>query len=57
MAWVQDPRPYIVNSEAGSSYEIMPPEEELAVKTAALAIARGLSWAATYGFQTKPDPA
>ncbi|MER3446249.1 MAG: hypothetical protein C4291_05125 [Candidatus Dadabacteria bacterium] len=49
---VQNPLPYIVNYSVGSKYEVVPPEEELAVETAALAIARGLAWAATYGFQT-----
>jgi hypothetical protein len=49
---VRNPRPYIVNYSVGSKYEVVPPEEELAVETSALAIANGLAWAATYGFQT-----
>jgi hypothetical protein len=49
---VQNPLPYIVNYSVGSKYEIVSPEEEPAVEAAALAVARGLAWAATYGFQT-----
>jgi hypothetical protein len=49
---VHDPLPYIVNYSLGSKYDIIPPEEETAVKAAALAVPRGLAWAATYGFQT-----
>jgi hypothetical protein len=51
---VKDPRPYLVNSTTSSALEIVPPEEELSVVSASLAIAKGLSWAATYGFQTSP---
>jgi hypothetical protein len=50
---VQDPMPYLVNYSAGSKYELVPPEEEPAVVTAALAVAEGLSWAAAYSFQTR----
>ncbi len=52
---VQDPRPYIVNYSVGARYEIVPPHEEREVKRAALAVAKGLSWAAAYGFQTAPS--
>lgn len=49
---VHEPLAFIVNHSVGSKLEIVPPKEEPAVKTAALAVARGLAWAATYGFQT-----
>lgn len=49
---VRDPRPYLVNYSKGARYEVVPPEEEPAVVRAAMAVAKGLSWAAAYGFQT-----
>jgi hypothetical protein len=49
---VKDPRPYLVNYSLGAKYEIVPPAEEEAVKAATFAAAKGLFWAATYGFQT-----
>jgi hypothetical protein len=54
---VQDPTPYIVNYSEGAKYEVVPHEEESEVITAALAVARGLSWAAAYGFQTTGEQA
>lgn len=47
---VLDPRPYLVNFAAGGHYEQVPREEEPGVIKAALAIGRGLKWAAKYGF-------
>lgn len=52
---VHDPQPYIVNFSAGSRYAPVRPEEEEAVTMAALAVARGFSWAAAYGFRCEPD--
>ena len=52
---VQDPRPYLVNSETSVECAPISPAEEPAVKAAALAVARGLAWAVTYGFQTTSD--
>ena len=49
---VGDPGPYLVNLSSSSNYEIVPPEEEQSVKEAAIAAAKGLSWAVDYGFQT-----
>ncbi len=49
---VEDRRPYLVNLSTSSNYELVPPDEEQAVIEAALAIGRGLSWAASYGFRT-----
>jgi hypothetical protein len=51
---VSDTRPYLVNFSANSRYEIVPSDEESAVTRAALAVGRGLAWAAEYGFQTTP---
>jgi hypothetical protein len=51
---VRDPRPYLVNLSTSSHYEIVPPDEEPAVVAAALAVARGFAWAATYGFEDSP---
>lgn len=51
---VRDPRPYLVNLSTSSHYELIPPDEEPAVVAAALAVARGLAWAATYGFEDSP---
>jgi hypothetical protein len=49
---VRDARPYLVNFSVGSSrYEVVPEEEEPAVVRAATAVARGLAWAAEYGFR------
>lgn len=50
--FVQDPTPYLVNYSAGAKYEIVPSEEEPEVVQTALALARGLCWAASNGFQT-----
>jgi hypothetical protein len=52
---VQDPTPYLVNYSEGAKYEVVPQEEESEVVTAALAVARGLAWAAAYGFQTTAE--
>ncbi|MBE0426204.1 MAG: hypothetical protein IBX72_06120 [Nitrospirae bacterium] len=49
---VQDKRPYLVNLASSSVYDISPPEEEQLIKRSALAVAKGLAWAVTYGFQT-----
>jgi hypothetical protein len=49
---VKDPQPYLVNYSLGGKYELVPPEEEEEVKAATFAVAQGLFWAATYGFQT-----
>ena len=52
---VQDPTPYLVNYSEGAKYEVVPPEEESEVVTAALAVAKGLAWAAAHGFQTTAE--
>jgi hypothetical protein len=49
---VKDPRPYLVNYSLGAKYELVPSAEEEGVKAATFAAAKGLFWAATYGFQT-----
>jgi hypothetical protein len=49
---VKDPRPYLVNYSLGAKYELVPPAEEEGVKAATFVVAKGLFWAATYGFQT-----
>ena len=49
---VQNPQPFLVNLSSSKNYEIIPSEEEQALKEAALAIGKGLSWAVKYGFQT-----
>lgn len=49
---VADTRPYLVNFSANSRYEIVPSDEESAATRAALAVGRGLAWAAEYGFET-----
>jgi hypothetical protein len=54
---VQDPSMYIVNYSKGAMYEIVPPEEESEVVTAALAVARGFSWAAAYIYQSTAEQA
>jgi hypothetical protein len=48
---VKNPRPFLVNLSSGN-FEIIPHEEKQALKEAALAIGKGLSWSAEYGFQT-----
>jgi hypothetical protein len=48
---------YIVNYSKGAMYEIVPPEEESEVVTAALAVARGFSWAAAYIYQSTAEQA
>jgi hypothetical protein len=52
---VSDPRPFIVNYSAGARYEAVPEDEQEQVKVASLAVAKGLAWAASYGFITGPD--
>jgi hypothetical protein len=52
--FVEDAKPYLVNLSSSSAYEVVPSDEEQLVMKASLAIAEGLSWAATYGFQTHP---
>lgn len=49
---VLDPRPYLLNLSTSQHYEIVPPEEEPLVTASALAVAKGLAWAAAYGFQS-----
>jgi hypothetical protein len=49
---VEDTRPYLVNFSANGRYEIVPSDEESTVRRAALAVGRGLAWAAEYGFET-----
>jgi hypothetical protein len=49
---VENPQPFLVNLSSSKNYEIIPAEEEQALKEAVLAIGKGLSWAAKYGFQT-----
>ena len=52
---VSDPRPFIVNYSAGARYEPVPQDEQEQVRVASLAVAKGLAWAASYGFITGPD--
>jgi hypothetical protein len=52
---VKDPRPYLVNYSLGAKYELVASVEEEEVKAATFAAAKGLFWAATYGFQTMPQ--
>jgi hypothetical protein len=47
---IEDPRPYLANFAGGGRYEVVPQDEEPAVVRAAMAAARGLAWAAEYGF-------
>jgi hypothetical protein len=51
---VRDPRPYLVNYVRGARFEVVPSEEETAVRESALGIARGLSRAISFGFETEP---
>jgi hypothetical protein len=51
---VQDRTPYFWNFATGARFTLVPSEEEPGVVKAALAVARGLSAAVTYGFQTCP---
>jgi len=52
---VEDRAPYYWGYAAGNArYELLPPEEEPAVVKAVLGVARGLSAAAEYGFETRP---
>jgi hypothetical protein len=53
---VKDPRPYLVNLSSSSEYAILSSEEESAVVKSALSVAKGLSWAAAYGFQNGDIP-
>jgi hypothetical protein len=52
---VKDPQPYLVNYSLGAKYELVPPTEEEEIKAATFAVAKGLLWAAAYGFQTMPQ--
>lgn len=52
---VEDRRPYLVNLSTSSNYEMVPPDEEQMVTEAALAVSRGLAWAASYGFRTTAE--
>ena len=52
---VSDPRPFIVNYSTGARYEPVPQDEQEQVKVASLSVAKGLAWAASYGFITSPD--
>ena len=47
---VRDVRPYTVNYSAGAKYTLVPAEEEIRVREAAIAIGEGLSWAASRSF-------
>jgi hypothetical protein len=49
---VKDPQPYLVNYSLGAKYELVPPAEEEEVKAVTFAVAQGLFWAVTYGFET-----
>lgn len=53
---VADPEPYLVSFRParGSTWRLTPPEEEPALKEAALGVARGLARALDYGFQSRP---
>jgi hypothetical protein len=51
---LQDRAPYLWSFTAGAGLALVPPEEESGVVKATLSVARGLSAAAMYGFQTHP---
>ena len=51
---VQDLAPYFWKFVTGARFALLPPEEESGVVKATLGVARGLSEAAMYGFQTRP---
>lgn len=51
---VMDPRPYLINTSRGAKMTIVPEDEEPTVARAGTAVARGLAWAAEYGFRTGP---
>jgi hypothetical protein len=52
---VRDRKPYYWGYAAGNArYALLPPEEEPGVVKAVLGVARGLSAAAEYGFETRP---
>ncbi len=53
---VRDPRPFLVNAARGGYLDKCPEDEDRATARAAMAVGRGLAWAAEYGFPpTKPD--
>jgi hypothetical protein len=52
---VQDHRPYLWSLATGARLTLAPSQEETGAGKAALAVARGLSAAVAYGFQTCPD--
>ncbi len=51
--FVRDPRPFLVKRRSGQ-IGALPPDEEAEAARAALAIARGFSWAAAYGYECGP---
>jgi hypothetical protein len=51
---VQDREPYFWKFVTGATFQAVPPDEESGVVQATLGVARGLSAAATHGFQTGP---
>jgi hypothetical protein len=51
---VRDRDAYFWKFVTGAHFALSPPEEESRVAKAALSVARGLSAAAVYGFQTHP---
>src|SRR5262249_26480709 len=51
---VEDRSPYFWKFVTGATFERLPPDEESRAEKAALGVARGLSAAVTYGFQTGP---
>ncbi len=53
---VRDRAPYFWKFVTGARFALVPSEEESGVVKATLSVARGLSAAATYGFQTRPAP-
>jgi len=51
---VRDPAPYAIGFASGAGFGAVPLEEEPLVAGAALAVARGLAWAAETRFETGP---
>jgi hypothetical protein len=52
---VRDRRPYFWSFDKGATFERLPPDEEAQAVAATLAVARGLSAAAEYSFETGPS--
>ena len=51
---VADPKPYVVNRSTGGAYAVVPPDEEVSVRRAAVAVGRGFAAAVERAFATRP---